>query len=259
MISLFRWQYRLKTSYYWRQTYGDGEQPEDLAAKFNQEESVTAMSPTGTCVSWSGRATQGEGAGLRSWAGPHGRTVHLDDKWAAILDNNNVEKFIWVPRETLIAEWKAATDGGDADLRSGVPASTIVPRHVSTREETMNKLLLSVLCLLKVFAAGAACFADTVNGVLAEQRIFSLPQDQGKWYVSVVGNATDSRYNQMVVWSDTNASLKKLKNHFHFCPVTSDTAVHQARYASNVKALPTVRMQKPDDPWSIKLPGRTSP
>jgi len=22
--------------------------------------------------------------------------VHLDDKWAAILDNNNVEKFIWV-------------------------------------------------------------------------------------------------------------------------------------------------------------------
>jgi hypothetical protein len=34
--------------------------------------------------------------------------VHLDDKWAAILDNNNVEKFLWVPRETLIAEWKAS-------------------------------------------------------------------------------------------------------------------------------------------------------
>ena len=34
--------------------------------------------------------------------------VHLDDKWAAILDNNNVERFIWVPRETLIAEWKAS-------------------------------------------------------------------------------------------------------------------------------------------------------
>ncbi len=34
--------------------------------------------------------------------------VHLDAKWAAILDNNNVSKFIWVPRETLIAEWKAS-------------------------------------------------------------------------------------------------------------------------------------------------------
>ena len=37
MISLFRWQYRLKTADYWRRTYGDGEWPEDLAAKFNKE------------------------------------------------------------------------------------------------------------------------------------------------------------------------------------------------------------------------------
>ena len=34
--------------------------------------------------------------------------VHLDTKWAALLDNNDVSKFIWVPRETLIAEWKAS-------------------------------------------------------------------------------------------------------------------------------------------------------
>ena len=95
----------------------------------------------------------------------------------------------------------------------------------------MNKLLLSVLCLLAVFAAAVPCFADTVNGVLAEERIVSLPQDQGKWYVSVVGNATDSRYNEIVGWFDTNASLKKLKNQVHFCPVTSDTAIYQARYA----------------------------
>ena len=38
----------------------------------------------------------------------HGRPVHLDSKWAAILDNNDVSKFIWVPRETLIAEWRAS-------------------------------------------------------------------------------------------------------------------------------------------------------
>ena len=95
----------------------------------------------------------------------------------------------------------------------------------------MNKLLLCVLCLLAVFAVVAPCFADTVNGVLAEERIVNLPQDQGKWYVSVVGNATDTRYNEIVGWFDTNASLKKLKNQVHFCPVTSDTATYQARYA----------------------------
>ena len=110
----------------------------------------------------------------------------------------------------------------------------------------MKKLLLSALCLLAVFAAATPCLGDTVNGVLAEERVVNLPQDQGKWYVSVIGNATDPRYNEIVGWFDTNGNLKKLKNQTHFCPVTSDTAIYQSRYASNVKALPTVRMQKAD-------------
>src|SRR3990167_287749 len=123
----------------------------------------------------------------------------------------------------------------------------------------MNKLLLSALCLLAVFAAAVPCLADTVNGVLAEERIVNLPQDQGKWYVSVVGNATDSRYNEIVGWFDTNASLKKLKNQVRFCPVTSDTAIYQVRYASNVKSLPTVRMQKPDGTVVYEAAGKNIP
>ena len=82
----------------------------------------------------------------------------------------------------------------------------------------MNRLLLSMLCLLAVLAAVTPCLADTVNGVLAEERVVNLPQDQGKWYVSVVGNATDARYNEIVGWFDTNASLKKLKDQVHFLP-----------------------------------------
>ena len=123
----------------------------------------------------------------------------------------------------------------------------------------MNKLLLCVLCLLAVFAVAAPCLADTVNGVLAEERVVNLPQDQGKWYVSVVGNATDTRYNEIVGWFDTNASLKKLKNQVHFCPVTTDTAIYQARYATNVKGLPTVRMQKPDGTVVYEAAGKNLP
>jgi hypothetical protein len=123
----------------------------------------------------------------------------------------------------------------------------------------MNKLLLSVLCLLAVFAAAAPCLADTVNGVLAEERVVNIPQDQSKWYVSVVGNATDTRYNEIVGWFDTNASLKKLKNQVHFCPVTSDTAIYQARYASNVKGLPTVRMQRADGTVVYEAAGKNLP
>jgi hypothetical protein len=123
----------------------------------------------------------------------------------------------------------------------------------------MNKLLLSVLCLLAVFAAVVPCLGDTVNGVLAEERVVNLPQDQCKWYVSVVGNATDARYNEIVGWFDTNASLKKLKDQVHFCPVTSDTAIYQERYAPNVKGLPTVRMQKADGTVVYEAAGKNLP
>jgi hypothetical protein len=109
MISLLRWQYRLKTADHWRQTYGDGEQPEDLAAKFDREGIRYAYVTNGDVrfLEWACRTRRG--CGITVMGGAHMvALVHLDDKWAAILDNNNVENFIWVPRETLIAEWKAS-------------------------------------------------------------------------------------------------------------------------------------------------------
>jgi hypothetical protein len=109
MISLFRWQYRLKTADYWRRNYGDGEYPEDLAAKFDREGIRYAYVANGDVrfLEWACRTRRG--CGITVMGGAHMvALVHLDDKWAALLDNNNVERFIWVPRETLIAEWKAS-------------------------------------------------------------------------------------------------------------------------------------------------------
>jgi hypothetical protein len=109
MISLLRWQYRLKTADHWRQTYGDGEQPEDLAAKLDREGIRYAYVTNGDVrfLEWACRTRRG--CGITVMGGAHMvALVHLDEKWAAILDNNNVETFIWVPRETLIAEWKAS-------------------------------------------------------------------------------------------------------------------------------------------------------
>ena len=58
-------------------------------------------------LEWACRTRRG--CGITIMGGGHMvALVHLDDKWAALLDNNAVEKYIWVPRETLIAEWKAS-------------------------------------------------------------------------------------------------------------------------------------------------------
>jgi len=109
MISLFRWQYRLRAADYWRRAYGDGDYPEGLAAKFDHEGIRYAYVTNGDVrfLEWACRTRRG--CGITVMGGAHMvALVHLDDQWAALLDNNNVERFIWVPRETLLAEWKAS-------------------------------------------------------------------------------------------------------------------------------------------------------
>jgi len=109
MISLFRWQGRYNTADYWRKTYGNGEWPEDLATKFNREKIRYAYTTNGDVrfLEWACRTRRG--CGITVMGGAHMvALVHLDAQWAAILDNNSVSKYRWVPRETLIAEWKAS-------------------------------------------------------------------------------------------------------------------------------------------------------
>lgn len=123
----------------------------------------------------------------------------------------------------------------------------------------MKRLLLALCALACIFAATAPCFADATYGVLAEERVINLPADQGKWYVSVVGNATNAQYQTIVRWFDTNAHLKNLKTRIHFCLVITGTAIYQERYASNVKGLPTVRFQQPNGVVIYEAAGNNLP
>ena len=109
MISLLRWQGRSKTADYWRQNYGSGEWPEDLAAKFDGAGVRYAYVTNGDVrfLEWACRTRRG--CGITVLGGAHMvALVHLDEKWAALLDNNDVATFRWVPRASLIAEWKAS-------------------------------------------------------------------------------------------------------------------------------------------------------
>ena len=109
MISLLRWQGRYGTASYWRQKYENGEWPDDLAAKFNKEGIRYAYVTNGDVKFLEWACNTRRGCGITVMGGAHMVClVYFDAKWAAVLDNNNVEKFIWVPRETLIAEWKAS-------------------------------------------------------------------------------------------------------------------------------------------------------
>ncbi len=105
------------------------------------------------------------------------------------------------------------------------------------------KRLICVLLILGC-AATISMATEPLYGVIAEERIINLPNDQAKWYVSVVGSSSDVNYQKVIGWFNTNAKLKKLKDQVHFCPVAKGTAIYADRYAGNVAGLPTVRVQK---------------
>lgn len=109
LVSLLRWQERSGEADYWRKAHSGSEWPEDMATKLDYEGIRYAYVTNGDInfLEWACRTRRG--CGITVMGGIHMVTlVHLDKKWAAILDNNNIKKFKWIPRETLVTEWKAS-------------------------------------------------------------------------------------------------------------------------------------------------------
>jgi len=109
MISLMRWQGRNALAAKWRKMYDSGETPAGLSGKFDREGVRYAYTTSGDVkfLEWACRTRRG--CGITVMGGVHMvALVHLDDKWACLLNNNEVSKYKWVPRAALIAEWKAS-------------------------------------------------------------------------------------------------------------------------------------------------------
>jgi len=107
MISLLRWQGRYDTAAQWKNKYGNGESPEGLVAKFEANGTRFAETTLGDVafLEWAVRTRRG--CGVTVMGGKHMvALVHLDNQFAILLDNNRVDRFIVVPRETFLAEWK---------------------------------------------------------------------------------------------------------------------------------------------------------
>jgi hypothetical protein len=122
MISLLRWQNRPGTADYWRQHYGNGEWPEDLAKKFDYEGVRYAYVTNGDPAFLEWACSTRRGCGITVMGGKHMiALVHLDDEWAGLLDNNDVGTITWVPRETLVAEWQNSNGWAVTPIYSPAP------------------------------------------------------------------------------------------------------------------------------------------
>jgi len=110
LITLLRWQGRYEMANHWRKTYGSGETADDLALKMEREGiryAYTAGEDDVDFLEWA--CSTRRGCGITCKGGVHMvALVHLDDKWACLLDDNATDHYSWVPRERFLAEWKAS-------------------------------------------------------------------------------------------------------------------------------------------------------
>lgn len=74
----------------------------------------------------------------------------------------------------------------------------------------------------------------------------SLPQDQDKQYISVVGDKDDAQYRELLGWFDSHVGLADLKQQARYHAITTDQVVFKVRYKPNIKGLPTIRVQEHD-------------
>jgi hypothetical protein len=108
MVSLLRWQGQYELAERVRR-HGGGASAVSLAHVLDREGIRYAEEVNGDprFLEWSIRTRRGCGIAVEQ--GDHFvALVHLDAEWAAILDNNDISGFYWIPRAKLIAEWRAA-------------------------------------------------------------------------------------------------------------------------------------------------------
>jgi hypothetical protein len=131
VITLLRWQGRYHMADHWRNTYGNGETADDLAAKFDREGiryAYTANKNDVAFLEWACKTRRG--CGVTVMGGQHMiALVYLDEKWAGLLDDNATSHYIWVPREHFLAEWKASNSWAVTPIYA--PTAPLPPSPVS--------------------------------------------------------------------------------------------------------------------------------
>lgn len=112
-VSLLNWQGRERTAERLRQMADGGAEPEGFAQRLDSLGIRYAYVTNGDVkfLEWAMRTRRGCGVVISG--GSHFVClVHLDSKWACLLDNNSVQKYRWVPRESFIAEWQSSYGWG---------------------------------------------------------------------------------------------------------------------------------------------------
>jgi len=105
LVNLFRWQGRIHTANYWRSKYSGGETPTSLLQALDRE-GIRCSATEGSVEFLEQACLTRRGCGVTIMGGRHMvALVELNDFHAGLLDPNDPQNVIYVPRDQFIAEW----------------------------------------------------------------------------------------------------------------------------------------------------------
>lgn len=130
VITLLRWQGQYKLAGYVRARCAGGTNPEVLNAALD-ECGIRYASTWGrknvAFLEWACKSRRGAAIGILGNGGDPYQAehmlnlVHLDAKWAGILDNNNTSQIAWMPREQFLRHWIASGSWAVVPVYSPAP------------------------------------------------------------------------------------------------------------------------------------------
>lgn len=122
--AFINWVNQLELSKWWRKNYSGGESFNGLTDKLRRNHIPYHATNTGDVAHLDWCIAARRGAIIFYYPNHSILLVHMDAKKAIVLDNNRIDSFISIPRETFIQNWKHF--GGVAvTLMIGEPAPPI--------------------------------------------------------------------------------------------------------------------------------------
>jgi hypothetical protein len=106
-VHLLQWQGQHELAAWWRSAYSGGEHASRLHERLEAARLRYAYTLDGdtSFLEWALRTRRG--AGITYFPSHAVNLVHLDDQWAGLLDNNRIDRVIWIPRAEFLAKWRA--------------------------------------------------------------------------------------------------------------------------------------------------------
>jgi len=106
-VHLLHWQGQHDLAEWWRQTYSGGEYATRLHQRLDAARLRYAFTVRGdpAFLEWALRTRRG--AGITYFPNHAVNLVHLDSERAGLLDNNRIDRIIWIPREEFLQKWQA--------------------------------------------------------------------------------------------------------------------------------------------------------